>query len=346
MDQSSQPASVSIELVHVLLRTASEVGIPVTGISENAGLAPSGSKVGPTRVSLEQFQAVWDELAQRSEDPDFGLRLGEASLPQGHLLSSIMMNCRTVGQALEKLTQYHDLMTDVVRVRIQRDGGLARLACGPASPGIHMSRHHVESVLALLASTFYRLTENEASLIEALFTHAQPDSIAEHRRIFRCPLAFECPNNELVVRQEAFGLPIFLANAELLETLEAFARSVLEELHAPETWSGRVTHGISQHLLQGKKPTIRAMARELAISARHLQTQLSEENTNYRELLNEVRKEMALGYLADSAMTCSEIAFLLGYSEQSAFNHAFKRWTGSSPLAHRRASSAEVPEVD
>jgi AraC-like DNA-binding protein len=140
--------------------------------------------------------------------------------------------------------------------------------------------------------------------------------------------------NELVFDRQDLSLPVFLANPELLDVLERYAQRLLERLHTPDTWAGRVTQSLGRILVQGERPSLNAVAFHLAVSTRHLQGQLQAEGTTYRSLLDQVRKELALDYLKRPDMTMCDIAFLLGFSEQSAFTHAFKRWTGSSPTEY------------
>jgi AraC-like DNA-binding protein len=130
-------------------------------------------------------------------------------------------------------------------------------------------------------------------------------------------------------------LAIFLADLELLDKLEQLAQERLNQLYAPDTWADRVAQLIAQMLLQGEKPTIGAISRGLALSTRHLQNKLKREDVTYRMLLDQVRKEIALGYLEKGDVAICDLAFLLGFSEQSAFNHAFRRWTGSTPTVIR-----------
>ncbi|MBN1261679.1 MAG: helix-turn-helix transcriptional regulator, partial [Anaerolineae bacterium] len=106
---------------------------------------------------------------------------------------------------------------------------------------------------------------------------------------------------------------------------------------APDTWTDKVAGRISAMLVRGEKPCIANVAQELAISVRHLQNQLQREGMTYRLLLERLRKEAALTYLEDSGVPICDVAFLLGFADQSVFNHAFKRWTGISPGVYRRA---------
>jgi AraC-like DNA-binding protein len=88
--------------------------------------------------------------------------------------------------------------------------------------------------------------------------------------------------------------------------------------------------------MKGFKPTIDSVSKELALSKRSLQTYLKQEQTTFRNCLENVRKQTALDYLVRPDISICDVAFVLGYSEQSAFNHAFKRWTGTSPQDYRK----------
>lgn len=138
------------------------------------------------------------------------------------------------------------------------------------------------------------------------------------------------------MRQEDLDRPILLADAELLTRLEPFAQEMLRRLAPAESWSERVRHELYQAMLRGDRPMLSSVASALAISPRHLQNKLRQEGATYRVLLDELRQETALQYLERGDVPLVDVAFLLGFSEQSAFNHAFKRWTGTSPQQYRR----------
>lgn len=330
-------ATVSASLIRVLLRYAASIDIDVEGLGKSTGLDLDTPGNPDARVAAEEFNLIWGEVARRADDRDFGLHFAEASRAflGGDILSAVMMNCPTVGSALEKQARYHGLATDFVQLDLKRQGDYAYYSWQPAGAEVRPERHLSEAVLCALVFGLRRLTENKISLVEIRFQHPQPKEIAEHRRILGTPLAFARPRNELVLKGADLEQAIFLANPAHLERLEQFAQELLERLYAPDTWSDKVTHLIGQTLVQGDKPDLGSIARELAISKRHLQNQLNREGTTYRTLLDEVRKEMALGYLKKPGATLCDLAFLLGYSEQSAFSHAFKRWTGSSPKDYR-----------
>jgi AraC-like DNA-binding protein len=138
------------------------------------------------------------------------------------------------------------------------------------------------------------------------------------------------------LRRSDLALPIFLADPALLETLERFADERVQDLYGRDSWADRVTRAIEQTLSRGERPAIESAARDLQVSTRHLQSRLQAEGVSYQKLLDRTREEMALRYLGKPGVTICDIAFLLGFSEQSAFNHAFKKWTGKTPGEYRR----------
>jgi AraC-like DNA-binding protein len=247
-------------------------------------------------------------------------------------------NCPTVESAIQKVARYHGLLADFIELRLTQQSDYAYLSWEPVQGDVALDRQHSESIAVMLASLFRGLTEDGIHLIEVRFDHPRPDDPAEHRRVLRCPVVFGWPRNELVIRRQDLSLPIFLANPELLDVLERYAQNLLERLHRPDTWAGRATRSLGKILARGEKPSIDAVAFDLALSTRHLQSQLKAEGTAYRQLLDQVRKELAMDYLKRAEMSMCDIAFLLGFSEQSAFTHAFRRWTGSSPTQYLNSS--------
>jgi AraC-like DNA-binding protein len=330
-------ASASGYLANILLQYAVGTGIDLTGLWETVGLDANVLENPTARIPVEQFNALWTLVVHRSGDLHFGLHLAEAAdrLTTGSVLSSVLMNCATVERALDKLARYHGLMTDFLRVRVRRVGNQAVCAVEAIDAHVVLHRHYSDAVLASLALTLRRLTQDQVRFIEARFTSPCPADAAEHQRIFGCPLMFGQPHNELAFESKTLNWPIPLANAHILAQLEQLAQAMLGSLYRPDTWADRVAHQISQKLLQGEKPTLNAVARELAISPRHLQNKLKEEAATFQAVLDELRKQAALKYLDERALSLCDIAFLLGFSEQSAFNHAFKRWTGASPREYQ-----------
>ncbi len=330
-------ATASVDLTRILLKYASTDALDIREICDEIRLDPLVLENAGARIPIEQFNAIWEEIVSRTRDRNFGLHFGEAAhhFLTGHVLFSVMMNCATVGEALEKFFRYHSLMADVVRPEMTPKNDVVHIGLKTVHPRVRLYRHHAEYILALMTAVLRQLTENKMRIIRVSFEHPQPADVSEHQRIFQSSLFFEKPENALVFNGDCLEFPVFTADQELLDTVEQYAQKLLNRLYPRDVWGDRVNKQIGKILLRGETPRIETIARNLALGTRSLQSKLKEEGTTYQKLLDTVRKELAMDYLKNSDMTLFEVAFLLGFSDQSAFNHAFRRWTGSSPMKYR-----------
>jgi AraC-like DNA-binding protein len=330
-------SSVSIILIRILLKYAESIGIKSAEICKAADLNPSILKNSQTRVSSKQFRVIWETAVAKTGDENFGLNFGKAiaqNFPGGHILYNVMMNCPTVREAAEKFIQYNSLMADAVQPRIGQEGDFVYLTFSNSNNKYKIPRHISEALLSSYVHIFRNLTENRLKLVEVSFKHARPEDITRHEQIFQAPLLFEQPSDELVIAKEFLDLPIFLANPGILKPLEQIAQKFVDNLYLSDSLSDRVARLLSKLLSRGERINIETIAASLAMSVRNLQIKLKEEGTSYQKILDSVRKEIALSYLNEDDVTICDVAFLLGFSEQSAFNHAFKRWTGGSPKTY------------
>ena len=324
--------STSVRMILMLLKNAASTGINTQTICETVGLTSKTLEDPEARIPFDCLETIWKEVVLKTKDQDFGLHLGESmhEYPGGNIVLSVMMNCPTVGDALDKFCCYHNLMSDAIQPKLYVKDKLAYLSWETADPRLRPSRHISEALLSIFETILKHLTENPFSPVEVHFRHAPPQDIREHQRIFQAPLLFDQLKDELVIGKQHLGKPVFLANPQLLETLERYALNLIHKIYLPNSLADKVICLLGKGM-QGEKPLVESIAAELVVSARSLQNKLSREGTTFQQLLDYSRKEMAMQYLKNPEMTLCDIAFMLGFSEQSAFNHAFKRWTGKTP---------------
>lgn len=329
--------SASIDLLTILLEYASGLKIDEQAITSATGIDLSALRSERARVPLPAFHTIWSVIAKGSADPDFGLHFGEQAHPllSRHLLYAMMMNCEDVGRAIQKNFQYHNLITDIIRPVLTVKTGLAVLTWEMGHPVLSPERHLSESVLATFVSMLRFLTEGRCTLTEIRFAHPRPQSTVEHQRIFKAPLAFNWQQNEIVLPQSYLKSPILLANPAIEEGLEQLVQKTLHGIYTLDSWKDKVARILFEALVRGEKIGIETTAQKLIMTTRNLQHKLKEEGTSFRKLLEDVRKEIAVGCLKEETASICEIALLLGFADQSAFQHAFKRWTGKTPGAYR-----------
>ncbi len=328
--------SISTDMVRILLG-----GLPLEQgeldeILRQSGIDFSLLSRSQKRIPVSQLAMMWTLMEQASGDPNMGLHMGELhdGIPQGHVLFSVLLNSHTLGQALERYCRYHDIMGDFVQPTLVKDGDKTLLTLSrPTQVTFH--RQHVDYIFSLLVSILTSLS-NAPFKGEVRFAFPSPTHIDEYHRIFGNAVHFAKPENELVFGREYLASSIPATDAELLGILEGYAKRLLRRIRPEKAWSAKVSELLSRTLNEGK-PSISQVARLLAVSTRKLQGKLKAEGTTYQEVLDTTRHQLAAAYLDDDKLTLVDIAFLLGFADQSAFNHAFRKWTGKSPMGFRES---------
>jgi AraC-like DNA-binding protein len=166
------------------------------------------------------------------------------------------------------------------------------------------------------------------------FEFNAPPSKVEHLRVFACPVRFRQPSNEFTLSRATWDAPGRASSSELLRTLEAHADRLIAGLRTERALAADVARLVAEEL-QGGTLTLASIARRMAMSPRTLQRRLELEHTTFADVLDQTRRHFADAYLREPNLALTEIAYLLGFSEPSAFTRAFQRWYGVPPSTYR-----------
>lgn len=167
------------------------------------------------------------------------------------------------------------------------------------------------------------------------FAHAAPHDPREHEAFFDTEVRFDAGYDGLEFDRDTLALPLPGADADLSQFLVEHLRAIAGDPPAAVTLEGRVQQAICSRF--GNQPlTMAALAHDLGMSNRTLRRRLLEHRTSYHEILHRVRRELADELLGDPDHKLADIAFLLGFSDASAFHRAYVRWTGNTPASRRR----------
>ena len=158
---------------------------------------------------------------------------------------------------------------------------------------------------------------------------------------FSIPLNSDDDRSELVLSRRLLDLPLLKADPVLQDIVEAQVVALLTRLAKAEATADAVRRFLAEELSNGQ-PRLEQLAARLHMSARTLHRRLEQEGTNFRRILSEARRELALRHLAEQRLAIGEIAFLLGFSEVSAFHRTFKHWAGYAPHAYRASQHSTV----
>jgi AraC-like DNA-binding protein len=288
------------------------------------------------RVPHDLVVALWTEVPALLGDDHFGLHAAEATLQLAFdALDHATRHCATVGEALARMSRYIRLLHDASEASVEVRGDVGRYVqhfhCEPPAP-----RHLCEFIVARWVLLLRRQYGPQAPLLAASFMHQAPADLREHQRVLGVPLRFGEPALGFTFRPALLSMrgDGDLAFGELM-------RRHVEDLLARLPGQGDVltqTRRVLVERLPDGPPSVAEVARALCTSSRSLQRRLAGEGTTFRDLLDETRRELALHHLRNPATSLTEVALLTGFSDASAFHHAFRRWTGRTPREHRGAS--------
>jgi AraC-like DNA-binding protein len=312
------------------------MGVDVASFLQGLGVSRASLEDVDGRVPVAVDLALWGEAARLSGDEDFGLHAAEKLRPGAFdVLSYTLRSSDNVGQAFRRLVRYNRLLHDLVELNLRVEREEARLEFRLLPEGT--PRQQAEFSLGVFLYFCRNNTDVHVTALRVEFSRVAPRAVAEHRRIFRAPLFFDRPRSGLVLPLRTLELPLHGANPGLCSVLEKQVSELVSSLPATETVIDRVRRLIAGEL-SGGEPTSEVVARKMRTTPRTLHRWLTAEGTSYREILDVLRRDLALRYLTEERLAIGEAAYLLGFSEASAFHRSFKRWTGKTPAQYRAAS--------
>ncbi|MGE5622426.1 MAG: AraC family transcriptional regulator ligand-binding domain-containing protein [Bacillota bacterium] len=319
-----------------LIEAAAARGVSERALEQAAGL-PSGMLTPlPESLAAADYVRLLDAGAQLAHDPHFGLHVGErVKLGTYNVYGLILLSCRDFGQALQQTMRFEALAHDLGRSALSIEGDIAEYRWHSAFP--RASRHLAESVFTGIRVFGGWLAGRALPHVHVAFAHAEPDDLGEYERIFGPDVHFGAPAHAARFDAALLSWPVPNADVGLYPILQQHAERLLKEKQRAEQEGGivaQVRAAIVKNLEQDRA-RLPLIAQELNITPRTLQRKLNDAGIGYQQLLDETRRELALEYLKQKNLSIAEIAFLLGYQEQSSFNHAFKDWTGMNPGAWR-----------
>lgn len=323
--------SMSVVLARPVVDELGRRNLDPAGVLRAAGLSRQGLQTPENRLPVERVHALWEEAAAATGDPSFGVHLAQ-TLPLGALdvIDYLFACSKNVAAGLARVAEYSRLIEDPPRNRFVVEPLIARvIRCGPvAMPQLD------EFGLALTCVRTRQATGGAWKPERVEFRHGAPGPRREVDRVFGCPVVFGASESELVFPRRMLDLPFDRADSRLLRILEAYASSLVGGPQREETIAAKAMHAIALEL-PAALPTLANTAAALRLSPRTLQRRLRDSGTAHSELVDQVRRSLALKYVGDAGLSITEIGYILHFSDTTAFSRAFKRWTGVLPRRYR-----------
>ena len=237
--------------------------------------------------------------------------------------------------SFSRVERYARLWASVVEYELRPSGkGLLFILHreGPRRLGLQLSN---VATLASAVSLARQVSPVPFAPLEVHFKHPGPPRQEAHEAYFGCPVCFDADVDALLLDEDALTKPNILGDQGITQFLISHLEAELAEIGKDAPLKAETKDAIAMSLSEGL-PKMVDIARGLGLSARSFHRRLSEHGLSFQSLTEETRRELAEGLLCDDQYALSEIAFLTGFSEQSSFTRAFKRWVGSTPASYRK----------
>ena len=335
------PPTVATTSTLAMVRAAEGRGIETGDILRSAALPRQTIEDPDARIPGATVLAVWNALRERTGDPALQLT-APTVLPFGayRVIEYMVVASPTVGEAMSRFARFFALIADAVSITTGAEGAEHHFTVATADGG-PVPPLYVDYIFAAVVGRI-RMKANPALAVHRVdLRHPAPLDRSPYTTVFRSPVRFGAAHDRLCFTDADWNSRMPHADAALAHILEQHARVLAERLPGGE--SGIVSE--VQRAVAASFPEDASgadVARALCVSERTLQRKLVAAGTTFRDVSNSVRRELAEGYLADRQVSIAEVAFMLGFSDQSSFNRAFRRWTGESPGHWRKRAPARI----
>ncbi len=335
--------TIAIAFVHEALACLRERGIDEGELLARAGISAELLALPQARVSSSCYGLLWHGIAQLIDDEFFGLDSRRMKSGSFTLLCHALIHADTLERALRRALRFLRLLLDDFQGELEVEAGVARIRItdrlDPEGQTIPPRRAFAYGTyLLLLHGLACWLVGRRIPLLDAQFRCAEPAFSAEWRVLFAPELRFGCADSGIRFDAAYLGLRNLRDEAGMKEFLRSAPANFLVKYKNSSGLSARIRRRLrGQHPAQW--PSLPELARQLNLSEATLRRRLEQDGSSYRAILDDLRRDMAIGLLADSQASLADIAAALGFSEASAFHRAFRNWTGSRPGEYRRPQS-------
>lgn len=332
--------SVSTLLLRPVVTALIAAGADLEAFYGATDLTPEIVADADARVTPSQRCVAWAELLRLTGNPRVALAIADATPPGSFgVVEYVCRSAPTLGEALKRWVRYLNLLDDSVEVGLVVEGDRAFLRVLSESEAPAPAAH--ELCFALVVAQARTLCKDPFKALGVELTHRAPSDEKAYRAWFDAPVRFGALRTELVLSKASFDGALVTADAGLSAVLGRYADTEAAQRPRDAPPLTEQVKRILGDLLQKDDAQIDVVAKRLGLTPRSLQRRLKDEGASLQALREEVRKELAARYLDDD-LPITEISFLLGFSEPSAFFRAWKRWTGLTPLESRERRRAAV----
>lgn len=331
------PGMVLASVTTGLEERIQRAGADAEQVLGRAGLSCGLYKQPNAPIHFNRYCRALDEAVLATGDDNFPLWFGNAYPPEAlGLLGYLAISSATLGEALRIMSSNFPSHQQFSSLSLVRSHNICRMEYEVFDGTVLNRRHDAELSLGIFMNVIRHSLGPQWAPLEVHFQHQKPEAWYEHRKAFKADVKFGQTCNALIFKDETLSNTMPGHNQNLHSVIRQALESI-SSLQAPEDTLKQIVKGHVIGLINTEYPRMEDIALRLNIPAWTLHRRLSDEGTSFKQLVEEVRKELAIQYLKDGRLSVSELAQKLGYSEVSVLSRAFQRWYGMSPIQWKKA---------
>ncbi len=317
-----------------------ELGIDEARVLKLAGISPVLYRSARPRFSTRQFFALWQAIGEASDDPALGLRMGEPTkMEHAEVILLVALYSANFREAMAKIARYKRLLCPE-EITVEYAGGEAVAHYRWTAAENHAPAMLTDAMFASALSLVRRAT-GKATIAPRRVEFTRQRPVAAHAAMyveyFGCPVRFGARRDLIVWDAVVMEEPFLTCNEDLVDLLLPGLEAALRDYAKAQSLADQVG-AILGRCMQGERPSVEAVAKQLHMSPRTLQRRLADEGTSYQQQLDQVRQQTARHLLTSTDLEAGEIAFFLGFEEINSFTRAFHHWEGTTPNRWREAT--------
>ena len=333
MDLSQDDKVYPVTKIALVLDALAAEGVPTEEGLNRVHLSKAAISSPATRVSLKQVIDCCSYAAERSHAPNFAYNTGLRFHVSAYgMYGFAILSGVDFRRTMQFATKYHQLATPLTKIEFTEKDDCGIWLLSPLSHeriNSRLFRFLVEMQFGIMLSLHRDIMGSSFRPREFQVTYSQPKNGSEYPSSFGAPLLFEQSANRLLFDSIWLNGAPTLGNEITYSTMVSLSDAQMEELQLGRGLVGQVRQLLMKNLMRPKR--FEDVAESLNLSVRTLRRRLREENCSFRQVVDELRRDMAIRYLHDTDLTVEDIAEILGFSDAANFRQAFRRWTKATP---------------
>ncbi len=332
---------ISVSYLEIIAKTMTQLNCDVLGIFEQYSISPLVFTSPDARISIPKLLHIGHACIEITETPWLGLEMGRMTAPTNlGVPGLIAMTAADLRQACQAIAHYELLNSFNVRGQSKfyisqgpgiKDGILEFYSLSPYNDYNYFV---VDSVLSGWMNVITALIGTVGAVKQVCFEFPAPSYYDKYDDFFTCEVLFNQPANKLIINADSLNESCINSCETIYHLLKHQADNDLSRAQLGLSFTEKVARAITPSL-NVAIPTLNQVAELLNIAPWTIRRRLIEEGGSFQKVLNDTRRDLAISYISNTSLSLGEIAYLLGFGSATAFQHAFKRWTGKAPGSYR-----------